>query len=346
MKKLLKKVVSLIIAFIIFLVLLQVVLGATGFSDKILESLVNEEVRQTRQALAQTIRDPDELEGAIRAVEEDLRSLHGIDRPWYTRLPESTIRVLTFDLGEARTLRSFSGSSKISDIIFERLPNTILLMLPSFFLVVVFGLLVGSWSAAHVGGRIDRMLSFFAISSNAIPAWWIGMLAILVFAVMLDKLPAGGMFSAPPPTETFPRFLDMLKHAILPVLSLTLVSMGPYMYAIRAMTIKVAQQPFVDFARARGFSENRIRSRYILRVAAPPIATGLVLGLVGSFAGAILTETVFNWPGMGRLYFDSLMGTPDEGMIVALTVIFAILFMIARFFLDILYIALDPRVRR
>lgn len=346
MRKLLQKVASLVLAFLIFLLALQVVLGATGFSDKILGSIVNEQLRETRQALAQTIRDPDELEKAIIAVKADLVSLHGLDQPWYMRLPKTTLRIVTFDLGEARTLRSFSGSRAISDIVLERLPNTLIMMLPSFFMVAIFGLLVGIWAATHIGGRLDRLLSFFAVSSNAIPAWWIGMLSILGFAVILKVLPAGGMYSAPPPIGGFPRLLDVAKHAILPIMALTLVSMGPYMYAIRAMTIRVAQQPFVNFARARGFSEARVRWRYILRPAAPPIATGLVLGLIGSFSGAILTETVFNWPGMGRLYFDALSGTPDEGLVVALTVIFALMFMVARFFLDVAYIALDPRVRR
>lgn len=346
MRKLAAKVVHLFLAFFVFLLLLQVVLGATGFSDKILGSIVNEQLRVTRQSLAQTIHDPDELERAVEAVNQDLMSLYGLDQPWYYRLPQSTIRVLTFDLGEARTLRSFSGSSSISDIVLERLPNTLLMMLPSFFLVSIFGLSFGVWAATHIGGRVDRLLSFLAVSSHAIPAWWIGMIAIMVFAVILNVLPGGGMYSSPPPTGAFPRFLDVVKHAILPVMALTLVSMGPYMYAIRAMTTRIAQQSFVTYARARGFSETRIRWRYILRPAAPPIVTGLVLGLIGSFSGAILTETIFNWPGMGRLYFDALTGTPDEGLVVALTMIYALLFMVARFLLDITYILLDPRVRR
>ncbi|OGC56096.1 peptide ABC transporter permease [candidate division WWE3 bacterium RIFCSPHIGHO2_01_FULL_48_15] len=346
MRKVLLKVISYVIAFVFLLLSLQIVFGATGFSDKILESVVNEQLRGTRQVLAQTIRDPDELEKAVEAAKEDLDSLYGLDKPWYTRLPQSTLRVITFDLGEARTLRSFSGSNAVSDIVLERLPNTLIMMLPSFFLVAVFGLSIGVWAATHVGGRIDRLLSFFAVSSNAIPAWWISMLAIVVFGVVLNILPTGGMYSAPPPVGDISRFLDLAKHAILPIMSLTLVSIGPYMYAIRAMTIRTAQQPFVAYARARGFSESRIRWRYILLPAAPPISTSLVLGLVGSFSGAILTETIFNWQGMGRLYYDALSGTPDEGLVVALTVIYALMFMVSRFVLDVLYIRLDPRVRR
>jgi peptide/nickel transport system permease protein len=111
------------------------------------------------------------------------------------------------------------------------------------------------------------------------------------------------------------------------------------------MTVTVAQEDHVLLARAKGLPESRVTRRHILRVAAPPIVTGLVLGLAGSLSGSILTETVFNWRGMGRLYYDAITGTPDEGVIVALTYIFTLIYVVARFLLDIMYVLLDPRVR-
>ena len=345
MRKILLRLLRYIVVGFIFLLSLNVVLGATGFSEGILQSLVNQELRGIRQSLAETIRDPAELEEVMETKRHELEELHGLDQEWYVRLPQSTLRTLKGDFGYAKTLRSFSGSSKISEIILERLPNTVVMMLPAFGLSVLIGGFFGVWAATHPRGRIDRFVSFFGPASNALPAWWIGILVIMVFAVELNILPGGGMYSAPPPTATLDRFLDVIKHAILPITSLVLVSMGPYMYAIRSITLKVAQEPFVNFARARGFSSKRIWWRYILRPAAPPIATGLVLGIIASFSGAILTETVFNWPGMGRLYIDALLGTPDEGLILALTITFAVLFMVGRFILDILYVKLDPRVR-
>lgn len=345
MRKFVYRAAGMAITFFVFLALLGVLLGATGFSDKILTGVINEELRGVRQALSQTIRDPEELERVLRIKQEELESLHGLDKPWVVRIPKTMSRVITLDLGEAKTLRSFSGSNKIADIILERFPNTVLLMTTSFVFVAAIGLLVGVRSASRAGSRMDRALSIFAVGSNAFPAWWVGILLIMTFAVMLNVLPAAGMYSAPPPTDTFPRLLDLFKHAILPVAALTLVSVGPYLYYIRSITVKTAQEPFVAFARARGLSEWRVRLRHILRPAAPPIATSLVLGLVGSFSGAILTETVFKWPGMGRLYADALLGTPDEGIIIALLVMYTGMFLVARFVLDILYMVLDPRVR-
>ena len=106
-------------------------------------------------------------------------------------------------------------------------------------------------------------------------------------------------------------------HALLPILTLVLVSIGPSIYVVRTLTLNVAQDDHVTLARAKGMSEGVVQRRHILRVAAPPIVTGLILGLAGSIGGAILVETVFGWQGMGRLYYESIAGTPDDGLIVA-----------------------------
>jgi peptide/nickel transport system permease protein len=129
------------------------------------------------------------------------------------------------------------------------------------------------------------------------------------------------------------------------VLTLVLVSVGPYVYSVRTITLNIAQEDHVTLARAKGLPEPRVRNRHILRVAAPPIVTGLIFGLAGSLSGSILVETVFNWQGMGRLYYDALAGTPDEAVIVALTFMFTLLYVGVRILLEVLYIFLDPRVR-
>lgn len=330
---------------VIVMCLLGIILGATGFSDRTLRAVINEELRGLRVGLAQGIRDPQELERVLEVKRKELEEFHGLNTPWFVRLPKSIFSVVKLDLGEAKTARSFEGSSKISSIVLERLPNTAILMLTSFFLVAFLGVCAGAWLATHAGGRADKVISLFSSVSFAVPAWWIGILLILVFAVNLELFPTGGMYSVSSAQGGLIRFADLLKHAALPVFALVLVSIGPYLYTIRTMTLRIAQEDFVTWARARGFSEARIRWRYILRPSAPPIVTGLVLGLAGSFGGAILTETVFNWPGMGRLYYEAIVGTPDEGLIVALTFIYTLIYIAARFILDVLYLGLDPRIR-
>ena len=253
--------------------------------------------------------------------------------------------MLRLDLGDARSLRTAEGNNRISDIVLERLPNTVLLLTTSSIITAVIGLAVGVRMATRVGSRLDRAVAYFAAISFAVPAWWLGILFVLLFAFRWDILPAGGMYSTPPPEGGFARFLDLTKHAILPILTLVPVSVGPYIYTVRTMTVTVAQEDHVVLARAKGLPESQVTSRHILRVAAPPIVTGLILGLAGSLSGAILTETIFNWRGMGRLFYDAVSGTPDEGVIVALTFVFTLLYVVLRFVLDILYVLLDPRVR-
>lgn len=331
--------------FLAVLLLLVITLGATGFSDRMLGAVVNEEVRGLRAALAQTIRDPDELEQTLAVRRQELAAFYGLDRPWYYRLPDTVGRVLTLDLGEARTLRSFSGSRRVADIVMERLPNTILLLTSATVITAVIGILLGVKLASQVGSRTDRVVSFLSAVSYALPAWWTGILLILLFAIQWRVFPSEGMYSIPPPTATWPRLVDLMGHAILPILTLVLVSVGPYIYVVRTMTMNVAQEDHVTLARAKGLPESTVRWRHIVRVAAPPIVTGLILGLTGSLGGSILVETVFSWQGMGRLYFEAVAGKPDEAVIVALTFMFTLLYVIARFVLEVMYVILDPRVR-
>ena len=328
------------------LVLLVVVLGATGFSDRMLGAAVGEEVRGLRIALAQTIRDTEELERTLEVRREELVRFYELDRAWYLRLPASVFRVLTLDLGEARTLRSFSGSSKVVDIVLDRLPNTVLLLTTSLVITACIGLAVGVRLATRVGTPLDRGISYFSAISYAVPAWWMGIQMILFFVYYFQFFPTGGMYSTPPPEGGIVRFLDLLWHAVLPILTLVLVTVGPYIYVVRTMTMNVAQEDHVMVARAKGLSEALLTYRHILRVAAPPIVTGLILALAGSLGGSILVETVFGWQGMGLLVWETVAGgTPDEAVMVALVFVFTLLYVIARLVLEVLYVFLDPRVR-
>jgi peptide/nickel transport system permease protein len=335
---------ALLAVLLTVLLLVVVVLGATGVSDRMMAALVREELRSLRESLAQTIRDPDELERALQAHRQELEALYGLDRPWYSRLPDMVWRVLTLDLGSARTLRSFSGSNLVADIILERLPNTILLTTLALLFTAAIGLVIGVKLATRVGSRLDRGASYFLATSYALPSWWLGILLILLLAFRVRVFPPGGMLSSPAPPPGIPYLLDLLWHAALPVITLVLVSLGGWAYTVRTMVVNVAQEDFVTAARAKGLPERLVMRRYIIRVAAPPILTSIILGLAGSIGGAILTETVFNWPGMGRLYYDAILAV-DEPVIVALTFIFTLIYILARFLLEVLYLVLDPRVR-
>ncbi len=343
-KILMTRGVSLIAVLLAVLLLLAVSVGATGYSDRMLSAIIGEEIRGLRQTLAQTIRDPEELERVLTARRQELIEFYGLNKPWYLRLPDMILRVLTLDLGEARTLRSFTGSSKVADIVLERLFNTAVLVSISLTLTAIAGIYIGVKLATKVGSKLDRATSYLSAASYALPSWWTGILLIFLFSFRLHLFPSAGMYSAPPPPDAVGRFLDLMWHATLPILTLVLVSVGAWIYVVRTMVINTAQEDFVTVARAKGLPEHVVMRRYIIRVAAPPILTNLILGLAGSIAGAILTETVFNWPGMGRLYYDAIFAA-DEAVVVALTFVFTLIYVIARFTLEILYVILDPRVR-
>lgn len=335
---------SLLLVLLTVMLLLVVVLGATGYSDRMLQAIVGEQLRAMRESLAQRIRDPEELERALADLKAEMERSLGLDRPWYARIPETVLRVLTLDLGEARSARSSTGSNRIVDILAERIPNTVVLVTTALLISAALGLAVGAWLARRAGSRVDRVVTYASAVSSALPSWWIGIVLLIVFAYHLRLFPSGGMLSSPPPEDWLSRGLDVLWHAFLPVLTLVAISAGPSIYASRTMLLNVAQEDFVAVARARGLPERVISWRYVLRPAAPPIVTGLILALPASLGGAILTETVFNWPGMGRLYYNAVL-TGDESLVVALTYLYTLMYVLARFALEVIYVYLDPRIR-
>ena len=345
LRPILVRAASLGAVLIIVLFLLVLTLGATGYSDRILSAQVGEELRALRTGLSATITDPAAIEEALAARRAELESAYGLDRAWYERLPVVVAKVLAFDLGEARSIRAADGSNSVGDIIAERLPRTVLLLTTSLVITTVIGLGLGVWLSMRPGSRVDRVVSYVAAITNGLPAWWAGILLILVFSFWLRLLPSGGMYSTPPPEGALASFADLLWHALLPILTLVLVSVGPSIYVIRTMTLDVALQDHVTVARAKGLPDSVIRRRHILRVAAPPIVTGLILGLAATLGGSILIETVFAWEGMGQLYFKTFSGQPDEAIIIGLTFMFTLIYVAARLLLEVLYVFLDPRVR-
>ncbi|MCS7137271.1 MAG: ABC transporter permease, partial [Candidatus Caldarchaeum sp.] len=241
-------------------------------------------------------------------------------------------------------ITSFAGSRKVADIIVERVPYSVLLVTTAVAISAVIGINLGMRAAYRRGSLFDRSLAYLAAASYALPSWWTGLMMILVFYYYLRIFPAGGLSSAPPPTEPLARALDLLWHAFLPVATLVIVVVGGWAYVSRTIVLNIAQEDFVQVAKAKGLPESLIRRRYVMRPAAPPIATNIVFAIAGSIGGAILTETVFNWPGMGRLYYDAVSAF-DEGLVVALTFMYTLIYILARFVVEVLIVALDPRVR-
>lgn len=327
------------------LILTGVIIGVTGLSDIVLYNIVDERLRIIKQQLAIKIKDPEQLNRAVEELKQELIRAYDLDKPWYARIPRIIYQIMVLDLGTSRSTLSFSGSNKVADIILERIPNTVLMVTTAVLISSLVGLVIGLWSATKVGSLLDRFTSLISAISYSLPAWWFGMVVILVFAYELRLFPSGGM-TTPGLTTTDPitRFLDLLWHLFLPVFTLFVALVGSWIYVTRSIVISITKEDFIVVGRAKGLPERVIRNRYLLRNSAPPILTNMILGLAGSITGAILTEAIFNWPGMGSLYYNAILSA-DINMILALTYIYTLVYVVARFILEVLYVVLDPRVR-
>ncbi len=334
--------IFIVLFFTVFITI--VLLGPS--MDNILRLSIERDVRQevlnNRSLIANM--SAQELESYTRQqIDARMKSI-GLDEPWYSpkRLWLTMLRVLTFDLGRSYFLISESGSSKVSDIIMERLPRTVMLFTTSTVIVAIIGILLGAYAASRHGSTVDRANSIAAVISNSFPLWWVGMLMILFFAFMLKLFPPRATPLIPSTDPSYP--LALLYHMLLPLITIILVSFGSWSYIVRNLLIGILSEDFILAKRSMGIPERKIVYSHGVRNAAPPIITIISLSLSSSIGGAIISEAVFDWPGIGKLYFDAI-SVLDLPVIVGLTYITTLVFLISIFIADILYGFFDPRVK-
>jgi len=315
--------------------------------DSILKQSVTFEIRQQitdNKALVESFNNPEELDSFIVAqIDQRIKAL-GLDEPWYSppRLGLTMYKILILDFGHATFLTSDSGSSNVKDILLEKLPRTILLFTTATVIISLLGIFIGALSGSKVNSKLDRMTSTFAVVSSSFPVWWIGMLMIFVFAFAYQIFPARATPLIP---VTDPGYIGaLLYHMTLPLITLVLIGFGSWAYLVRNFLIGILQEDFIMAKRAAGIPERKIIYTHALKNAAPPIVTVLALSLSGSLGGAVITEAVFDWPGMGRLYFEAI-SVLDLPVIIGATYVLTAFFLASIFLADILYGYFDPRVR-
>lgn len=270
---------------------------------------------------------------------EQIRKDYGLDRPLPEQLWTYVSAAFTGDLGF-----SYRNRRPIADMIFERLPATILLTGTAFIIALVLGTLLGVLAAAREGRWQDSVITVIALTFYAMPLFWIGLLMVLFFSAYLGWFPAFGMASFTVSNEFTARFLDTAWHLVLPALTLGLFYVATYARLTRASLLEVKHQDFVRTARAKGLPAGRIMRAHMLRNALLPTITfaGIQAGqLVG---GAVVVETVFAWPGIGRLAFEGLLQR-DYNLLMGVFVLSAVIVMIMNLVTDVLYRIADPRVR-
>jgi peptide/nickel transport system permease protein len=249
---------------------------------------------------------------------------------------------MVLDLGKSNFFVSDSGSSSVKDIIIEKIPKTLLLFTTSTIVIAIMGVYLGVFLANRAESKLDRTNSIFAIFSNSIPVWWFGMIMIFIFAFSLNILPARSTPLTPPDDPYY--IFDLLYHMILPFVTMVILGFGSVAYIVRHIVSGILQEDFIKAKFAMGIPKKKILYSHALKNAAPPIVTMIALGLAGSFGGAFTVEVVFDWPGMGKLYFDAI-GLMDVPIIIGLTYVSTLIFLVTVFFIDIIYAYLDPRVK-
>lgn len=277
----------------------------------------------------------------IAALRRSLR----LDDPWYLRLGTYFVNLLQGDLG-----RSIFQNAPVSDIILGRLGATIELAVVALLLAVVVGVTLGVLAANRQGGIIDAIAMLVAQIGISMPVYWLALLLMLAFAVHLGWLPAIGreepLLSAlgmaltgnPAP------LLDSLSHIILPALSLALNSAAIISRLVRASMLEVLREDFVRTATAKGMRRSTVIWRHALRNALLPVVSVIGLRFGALLGGAILTETIFAWPGLGQLTISAI-SQRDLPLIQGIVLTFALIYATVTLLVDLLYAAVDPRIR-
>jgi peptide/nickel transport system permease protein len=267
----------------------------------------------------------------------------GLDTPVAVRNARYLVNALTLNLGRAINMTSDSGSKQVRLILLERLPATLLLMGTSEISLFFLSVFLALGLSRRYGSLWDKLTIAFSPSSAA-PPWFYGIFMILIFAAVLKVLPFGGMVDSPPPSNPIDFGLNVLKHMILPASALIISSLFLSIYNWRTFFLIYSSEDYVEMAKAKGLPARDVERRYILRPTLPTIITNFALLLITLFTGAIITETVFLWPGLGRTLYRAI-GLYDTPVIVGVTIIYAYLLAITVFLLDFIYALVDPRVK-
>lgn len=338
------RAVSLFLTVVVGVYLSILIANMGGYVDQIRKAQIREQVGTAAMA-ERNLRLLPPAE-ARRIIDERVKLEEqrlGLDRPFIWRSFTYLSDALTLSLGRAERITSDKGSKQVRAIILERLPATLLLFGTADLVVFVVAIFAALFLSRRYGSFLDRAVIALAPTSAA-PAWFYGIFLILIFSSLLRVLPFGGIVDVPPPESAPAYALSVLKHLVLPVTAILIGSLFISIYNWRTFFLIYSSEDYVEVAKAKGLPSRAIERRYILRPTLPPIITSFAFTLISLWSGAIILETVFGWPGLGRLVFQAI-GQFDTPVIIASTVIYAYLLALTVFLLDIVYALVDPRVK-
>jgi peptide/nickel transport system permease protein len=278
---------------------------------------------------------------ADQRIRQQTIEAYGLDQPLWTQYLHFIGRVFTGDFG-----RSFVFNMPVLELIFSRLPATLELTLAAVLGATLLGIPLGMYAGCKPHGMLSKLIMGLSILGFSVPTFWVGLVLIFTFAVSLGWLPAGGRGETAIMGGIAWSFLtlDGLSHLLLPALNLSLFKLAMLIRLARAGTREVMLTDTVKFARAAGESERTILRQHVLPLISIPLVTVFGLEFGSTLAFAVVTETIFSWPGIGKLIIDSI-SVLDRPVMVAYLMLVALLFIMINFLVDIAYVGLDPRLR-
>ena len=262
----------------------------------------------------------------------------GLDKPIFDRLLLYLWNLIRLDLGD-----SYFYNMPARTLILERLAGTALLMIASIWLALVLGVFSGVAAARRFNSIWDNLIGIAALVFYATPVFWIGLMMLVLFSVTLDILPLGGMTTIGANFGLFETILDVAWHLILPMVTLSLFFIATYTRLMRSSILEVLHLDFVRTARAKGLSELRVVYRHVLPNALLPVVTVVGIQMGALLGGAVVVETVFSWPGLGRLAYDAVLQR-DFNLLLGILFMSSVVVLTVNVLVDLVYAWLDPRI--
>lgn len=277
---------------------------------------------------ALTMLGPQAPKESVEQLEQEL----GLDKSKGEQYIIYLKQILSGDFG-----RSYSYNQSVVELIMERVPNTLVITLTSLFIALILGMIVGIVSAVRQYSILDYIFMVLALIGVSMPIFWMGLMLVLLFSVNLGWLPAMGM------GDPANGMWDVISHMILPCFCLATIPMATFARITRSSMLEVVNSDSVKALRARGLKEGVVIWKHALKNALPPIVTVLGLQLATAFTGAILTESIFSWPGMGTMIVSAI-DNRDYALIQGVVLFTAIVFVVINLIVDVVYTIINPKV--
>jgi peptide/nickel transport system permease protein len=279
-----------------------------------------------------------EMGGVTEEILAEIRAQYGLDKSVAEQLFIFLGRFARLDFGE-----SYFYNQPVLKLIFGRVPATLLLVLSALIFSTSIGTIIGVISARRPNSLLSHLVTFISVGGYSMPVFWLGIMLLILFASIIPIFPTAGMYDAAKEVGVLGYLVDVLHHLVLPVFTLAFIYLGQYSRLARGSMLETLNADYIRTARAKGLKENLVIYKHALRNAVLPVVTMAGLQFSQLFAGAILVETVFNWPGLGRLAFEAILSR-DYPTVLGLLFFSALIVVVANLLTDLCYRLIDPRI--